>query len=58
MHVYTLVELKWNGIGFLIVESRPLDYLTVSRIKRACTDWDWITSSAHARDVFRSRRRR
>ena len=53
MHVYTLVELKSNRIGFLIVELRPLDYSTVSRIKRACMHWDCIMCSAHARDLFR-----
>ena len=36
MHVYTLVRLSLNQIGFLIVKLRPLDYLIVSRIKRAC----------------------
>ena len=35
MHVYTLVKLKFNPIGFLIVGLRPLDYSIVSRIKRA-----------------------
>ena len=45
MHVYTLVELKSNRIGFTL---RPLDYTTVRRIVRACTDWDWIMHSAHA----------
>ena len=29
MHVYTVVELKSNRIGFLKVELRPLDYSTV-----------------------------
>ena len=53
MYVYTLVELKSNRIGFLLVEShRPLDYSIVSRIKCACTDWDRIMPSAHARDLY------
>ena len=53
MHVYTLVKLKSNRIGFFIVELRLLDYSTVSRIKCACMDWDWIMRSAHAQDLFR-----
>ena len=52
MHVYTLVKLKSNRIGFLIVKLRPLDYSTVSRIKRACTEWDWIMHSAHSLDIL------
>ena len=35
MYVYTLVELRSNLIGFLIVKLRPLDYSTVFCIKRA-----------------------
>ena len=35
MHVYTLVKLKSNRIGFLIVGLRPLDYSIIRRTKRA-----------------------
>ena len=42
MHVYTLVKLKLNQIGLLIVELRPLDNSIHSQVKRACTEWDWI----------------
>ena len=42
MHIYTLVKLKSNPIGFLIVELRLLDNSIHSRVKRACTEWDWI----------------
>ena len=34
MHVYTLVELKSNRIGLLLVELRQLDSLIRSRAKR------------------------
>ena len=61
--MYTLVKLKSNRIGLLIVELRPLEYLIHSQVKRACTEWDWNMRSAHAWDLFpgpwaRSRRRR
>ena len=61
--MYTLVKLKSIRIGLLIVELRPLEYLIHSRVKRACTEWDWNMRSAHAWDLFpgpwaRSRRRR
>ena len=36
MHVYTLVWLKSNQIGFLIVELKNLDYSIDSRITPAC----------------------
>ena len=51
MHVYTLVKLKSNRIGLLIVELRPLENLINSRVKRACTEWDGLCielRSAHA----------
>ena len=42
MHVYTLVELKSNRIGLLVVELRHLDNSIRSRAKRAYTEWDWV----------------
>ena len=36
MHVYILVWLKSDQIGFLIVGLKHLDYSTASRITRAC----------------------
>ena len=50
--VYTLVKLKSNEIGFLIVKLRPLDYSIHSQVKRAWTEWDWIMRSVHAPDLF------
>ena len=43
MHVYTLVKLKSNRIGLLIVELRHLDNLIRSRAKCAYLEWDWVT---------------
>ena len=42
MYVYTLVELKSNRIGLLIVELRHLDNSIHSRAKRAYTEWYWV----------------
>ena len=43
MHVNTLVELKSNLIGLLIVELRHLDNWIHSGAKRACMEWDQVT---------------
>ena len=53
MHVYTLVWLKSDQIGFLIVELKHSDYSIDSHITPACirlSGSDRILRSAHAQD--------
>ena len=55
MHVYTLVWLKSDRIGFLIVELKHLDYSIDSRITPACIRSirsDRILRSAQVQDFF------
>ena len=55
MHVYTLVWLKSDRIGFLIVGLKHLDYSIDSRITRACIHsrrLDRILRSVQTQDFF------
>ena len=55
MHVYTLVWLKSDQIGFLIVELKHPDYSIDSRITPACirsSGADRILRSVQAQDFF------
>ena len=55
MYVYTLVWLKSDRIGFLIVRLKHLDYLIGIRITPACIcsiGLDQILRSAQAQDFF------
>ena len=51
MHVYTIVKLKLNRIGFLIVRLRLLDNLIVSRVMYTVYQVG-ILCSAHAEDLL------
>ena len=56
MHLYTLVRLKSDLIGFLIVGVTHLDYSIDSRISPACIRsirLDRILRSAQTQDVSR-----